>query len=84
MDLISKYLFNPGIRHTKYLTFTTISEKLGGIANEIPSGERRESSTMNWMVDNLLTWKKEIGVHNFDVTLLANIEENQYWSTSHD
>ncbi len=77
-----KVSFQPRYQTTKYLSFITISEKLGAIANEVPSGERRESSTMNWMVDNLLTWKKEIGVHNFDLTLLANIEENQYWSTS--
>lgn len=77
-----KSSFQPRYQTTKYLSFTTISEKLGAIANEVPSGERRESSTMNYMVDNLLTWKKEIGVHNFDLTLLANIEENQYWSTT--
>ena len=77
-----KVSFQPRFETMKYLSFTTISTKLGAIANEIPSGERRESSTMNWMVDNLLTWKKVIGVHNFDLTLLANIEENQYWSTS--
>lgn len=77
-----KVSFQPRYQTTKYLSFTNISEKLGGIANEIPSGERRESSTLDWMVDNLLTWKKEFGVHNFDLTLLANIEENQYWSTT--
>jgi TonB-linked SusC/RagA family outer membrane protein len=77
-----KVSFQPRYQTTKYLSFINISTKLGAIANEVPSGERRESSTMNWMVDNLLTWKKEIGIHNFDVTLLANIEENQYWSTT--
>lgn len=74
--------FQPRYGTTKYGSFTNISEKLGGLSTETPSGERRESSTMNWMVDNLLTWKREIGIHNFDLTLLANIEENQYWSTS--
>lgn len=77
-----KVSFQPRYQTTKYLEFTTISEKLGGTANETPEGERRESSSMNWMIDNLLTWKKEIGVHNFDLTLLANVEENQYWSTN--
>jgi hypothetical protein len=76
-----KVSFQPRYQTRKYLRFTTISEKLGAIPNEIPSGERRESSTMNYMIDNLLTWKKQFGQHNFDVTLLANIEENQYWST---
>jgi TonB-linked SusC/RagA family outer membrane protein len=76
-----KVSFQPRYQAYKYLSFTTISEKLGGQANEIPSGERRESSTMNWMVDNLLTWNREFGEHSFDVTLLANMEENRYWST---
>lgn len=77
-----KVSFQPRYQSTKYLRFINITEKLGAIPNEIPSGERRESSTMNYMIDNLLTWKREFGDHNFDVTLLANIEENQYWSTT--
>ncbi|MGC1240868.1 MAG: TonB-dependent receptor [Chryseosolibacter sp.] len=74
--------FQPRYQTRKYLAFTTISEKLGAIPNEVPSGERRESSSMRYMVDNLLTWKKEFGDHRFDVTLLANIEKNQFWATS--
>ena len=76
-----KMSFQPRYQTTKYLSFTTISAKLGGVSGEIPSGLRRESSTFNWMIDNLLTWKKEIGVHSFDLTLLANAEKNQYWSS---
>lgn len=76
-----KVSFQPRYQTRKYLEFVTISEKLGAIPNEVPSGERRESSTMNYMIDNLLTWKKQFGQHSFDVTLLANVEENQYWST---
>ncbi len=34
------------------------------------------------MIDNLLTWKKEFGIHSFDLTLLANVEKNQYWSSA--
>lgn len=77
-----KVSFQPRYQTTKYLRFVTISERLGAIPNELPEGERRESSTMNYMIDNLLTWKREFGDHSFDVTLLANIEENQYWSTN--
>lgn len=74
--------FQPHYESYKYLSFTTISEELGGEANEDPSGERRESSTLNWMMDNLITWNKEFGDHQIDVTLLANIEENRNWSTT--
>src|SRR5690606_3943349 len=77
-----KVSFQPRYESTKYYRFVTISEKLGAIPNEVPEGERRESSRMNYMIDNLLTWKRTFGDHSFDVTLLANIEENQYWSST--
>ncbi len=77
-----KVSFQPRYEAYKYLSFTTISDELGGLPNEIPRGERKESSTMAWMVDNLLTWNKQFGKHDFNVTLLANIEENKFWSTS--
>lgn len=76
-----KISFQPRYQSYKYLSFTTIDPKLGGMTNEVPSGERRESSNMDWMVDNLITWNKTFDVHTFDVTLLANVEENRYWST---
>lgn len=76
-----KVSFQPHYQTTKYYSFETINDKLGGLANEIPSGERQESSAFNWMVDNLLTWKKEIGIHSFDVTLLANSEQNKSYSS---
>ncbi len=77
-----KISFQPRYQSYKYLTYTTISNKLAGMPNEVPSGERRESSTMNWMIDNLVTWNKTINNHTFNVTLLANMEENQYWSST--
>lgn len=76
-----KISFQPRYQSYKYLTFTTIDPRLGGMANETPSGERRESSNMDWMVDNLITWNKTFDAHTFDVTLLANAEENRYWSS---
>lgn len=77
-----KISFQPRYQSYKYLSFTTINPRLGGTANEVPSGERRESSNMDWMVDNLITWNKTIDVHTVDVTLLANAEENRYWSST--
>lgn len=77
-----KTSFQPFYQTYKNFSFTTISKKLGGVANELPTGTREESSTMNWMVDNLLTWNRKFGVHDFNVTLLANVEGNRYWSSS--
>lgn len=76
-----KTSFQPKYANTKYYAFKKISEKLGGFPNETASGERRESSSLNWMIDNVLTWKREMGIHTVDVTLLANAEKNQFWST---
>lgn len=75
-----KLSVQPFYQFHKDMSFTTISKKLGGLPNDIPSGERKETSTMNWMIDNLLTWKKTFGNHNFDLTLLANVEENRNWA----
>jgi TonB-linked SusC/RagA family outer membrane protein len=74
-----KVSFQPRYEASKYYKFTTISKELGGLDSETSSGQRQESSTRNWMVDHLLTWNRKIGAHHFDVTLLANFEENQYW-----
>jgi TonB-linked SusC/RagA family outer membrane protein len=40
---------------------------------------RANSKVTEWMVDNLLTWKKKVGVHNFDVTFLYNAEKYNSW-----
>jgi len=74
--------FQPYYHESKYLSFTTISKKLGGLDSETPSGERGESSRMNWQLDNILSWNKKITDHEFDVTLLINAEKNNFWSTS--
>src|SRR6185312_6677903 len=34
-----------------------------------------------WLLDNILTWNKEIGIHKFDLTLLANAELSKSWVT---
>jgi len=47
------------------------------------SASRQHTKTFNWQVDNILRWKKEFAnIHNFEVTLLANAEKGQYWSTT--
>ena len=42
---------------------------------------RLESTTFEWMMDNLVKWNREIGIHNFDVTLLYNTERLRGWET---
>ncbi|MCX6327049.1 MAG: SusC/RagA family TonB-linked outer membrane protein [Bacteroidia bacterium] len=45
------------------------------------TGSRSDSQTYEWIIDNLISWKKKIGVHDFDLTLLYSSEKNQYWSS---
>ncbi|MBC7914531.1 MAG: SusC/RagA family TonB-linked outer membrane protein [Pyrinomonadaceae bacterium] len=47
------------------------------------SATRVTETRYNWQVDNLLKWNQTFArVHNFDVTLLANAEKLQSWSTT--
>lgn len=44
--------------------------------------ERRHSKRFNWQIDNIIQWKREFAnQHKLEVTLLANAEKAQYWST---
>ena len=40
---------------------------------------RVNSKVTEWMVDNLLTWNKQVGAHNFDLTFLYNSEKYTSW-----
>lgn len=69
----NRYVMNQDYR------FTPSKASLGAGGS---SGSRKEATTYNWMIDNVLNWKKNFGEHDFDVTLLYNVEENNYWSSS--
>ncbi len=43
---------------------------------------RQQRKTFYWQVDNILKWNKTFGIHNFDVTLLANAEQFQRWDNT--
>jgi TonB-linked SusC/RagA family outer membrane protein len=44
-------------------------------------GTREEYAVNAWLIDNILSWKKEIGIHRFDVTLLYNAEQTKTFNT---
>jgi TonB-dependent starch-binding outer membrane protein SusC len=74
--------FQPRFETMKDLRFTTTDRRVGGEPNEdLSRGNRDEYSHYEWMVDNLLKWNKQVGIHTFDVTLLHNVEESQRWSS---
>lgn len=56
-------------------TITGLEDRTNGY------GTREEYDLNAWMVDNILSWKKQIGIHNFDVTLLYNVEQTKTFRT---
>lgn len=47
------------------------------------SSTREHNKTFNWQLDNIVRWKRSFAdKHNVEVTLLANAEKGQYWSTT--
>ena len=71
--------FSPGI--DMYRTFNSQSSQNPNVTTPGGIASRAQETRYNWQVDNLLKWNKTIGVHSFDVTLLANAEKYQSWYT---
>ncbi|MCE5346637.1 MAG: SusC/RagA family TonB-linked outer membrane protein [Bacteroidales bacterium] len=74
-----KVSFQPSFDFEKDFNFWSSKTTTGGETYVGGYGRRDESSAFSWMIDNLLTWKKIFGVHSFDLTLLANAEQNKNW-----
>ena len=76
--------FQPRIQTTKDYNFwdkTTVE----GVQSHIGGyGRRQDFSSMEWMLDNILKWNKEFGIHVFDLTLLQNAEKNSGWESQYD
>ena len=45
---------------------------------------RTTKTTYNWQVDNLLKWDRSFGQHQFNVTMLFNVEKFQSWREQMD
>lgn len=65
-DWRKNYYFDPST--------TPEGDKVGGF------GQRANSSLYEWQVDNIISWKKSFGVHDFYGTFLYNSEKKQTWS----
>lgn len=44
------------------------------------SATRETRKQFTWLIDNIIRWEKQFGMHRFNVTLLANAEKGQKWS----
>ncbi|WP_343704403.1 SusC/RagA family TonB-linked outer membrane protein [Chitinophaga sp.] len=69
--------FTPNFEFERY--FNANSAKDFRYAARKGYAVRREMTTYNWQIDNLLRWNKTFGEHDFDVTLLMNAEKFQSW-----
>jgi TonB-linked SusC/RagA family outer membrane protein len=73
--------FQPRFEYNKDYNFWG-KETIVGLRNRTNGyGTRQEYNLNAWMVDNIISWQKQVGVHNFDVTLLYNAEQTKTFST---
>jgi TonB-linked SusC/RagA family outer membrane protein len=66
------------IRDYNYWSPETIT---GGQTYSQGRATRYEETQNEWMMDNLLKWNRQFGIHQFDVTFLYNLEQNKIWSS---
>lgn len=65
-DWVKNYYFDPST--------LPAGDKVGGL------GQRKNESLYEWQVDNIFSWRKTFGVHDFYATFLYNAEKKQTWS----
>ena len=76
-----KISFQPNLEFSKDYNFWPSNTTNGGDSHVGGFGTRSDVSSYEWILDHLLTWNKEIGIHRFDVTLLANAEAFKSYSS---
>lgn len=77
-----KLSFQPRLSFTNELNFWGEETITGSQTYPDGRGTRANIRTSEWMLDNLLTWNKQFGIHHFDVTLLYGAEQYEGWSES--
>ena len=76
-----KISFQPYYEFIKDYKFWSSQTFMGGRDHSGGYGTRNDFSSYNWMLDNIITWKKQFGPHLFDVTLLYSAEQTRSWNT---
>jgi TonB-dependent starch-binding outer membrane protein SusC len=77
-----KLSYQPGYSFSKDYNFWSSETIEGGVDHSQGYGTREDGSDYGWILDNLLHWQKEVGIHNFDITLLYSAEKNKDWSST--
>jgi TonB-dependent starch-binding outer membrane protein SusC len=78
-----KLSFQPRLLNTRDYNFWDTNTLTGAVTYKGGYGTRQDAATVEWMVDNLIKWNKEIGVHNIDLTLLYNAEKNLSYTSQY-
>jgi len=76
-----KLTYQPHFEFERDYNYWPTNTLNGGVSHTNGYGERTDIQKFEWMVDNLLKWNRKIGIHNFDFTLLYNVEKYQGWSS---
>ena len=73
--------YQPNISITKEANYYSTNTFTGKTTYTGGYGYRYHTNTFEWMFDNLIKWNGSFGVHDFDVTLLANAEKANSWTS---
>lgn len=76
-----KISFQPDFNFSKDFISWGPASFQGGNTHIGGYGTRSNVTKYDWRLDNLITWKREFGPNNIDLTLLASMEENRGWSS---
>lgn len=73
--------FQPRYRTFKDYQFWGEDTEVGGQNVSGGRADRQDATQFDWMLTNMLTWDKEFGIHDFNVTLVHEVEETQSWNS---
>jgi TonB-linked SusC/RagA family outer membrane protein len=76
--------FQPRFQHIKDYNFWNTNTITGATTYKGGFGRRQDYSQSEWMVDNILKWNKEIGINNFDLTLLYSAESVKNYTSQYE
>jgi TonB-linked SusC/RagA family outer membrane protein len=77
-----KISFQPRYETLKDYNFWSSKTITGGSTHSNGYGTREDASTYEWILDNLLHFNKQVGIHHFDLTMLYSSERNRGWQST--
>jgi TonB-dependent starch-binding outer membrane protein SusC len=77
-----KLVYQPRIGYSRDYNYWPTTTIEGGRTHNNGYGSRIDNLHYEWMIDNIVSWNKEIGIHNIDLTFLFNAEKFQSWRST--